>query len=429
VLQLCCLNGLLYHFPCIFSFFAADVFSPFSLLYLVSNPFKNTLFAHILPTQHVPQHNTLSTSRPIPGMSSSNASQLSAQGNSTPAPNPGGRPWRYNTMLRLVSHDTPACSTCSAWKTHYTKSAMDDEPTLLAAEAQRAAVIRSDLAVENLTLRQQTTSLQQRNDALQQNNDSLQDTVASLLRELDAVRADLDDTRRRLRSADSPQPAMSQLPAQSPPPPLQSPKSHQSPPLEIPERECSPESDLPPNSFPSNSPPPNSKKKKKKKKKKSPALPDPAERERGLQPGDSITVAAYFLGVDADEPRIVQVTCAVEDPEEMGYLCTLANFKEYTQWDHLGWAPLERATYYSTTEPLLPHSLSLFYDDNGLINGSRPNRCVEKLIGGPGKAYHHWVGDFMLFRNESRDWYCDVAEEDLAPAISFFQEYGRRRMV
>ena len=81
--------------------------------------------------------------------------------------------------------------------------------------------------------------------------------------------------------------------------PLQSPKSHQSPPLETPEREYSPESDLALYLTPSNSHP----------------LQDSAERGRGLQPGDSITVATYFFGADADEPRIVQV-CTLEDPED-----------------------------------------------------------------------------------------------------------------
>lgn len=32
-------------------------------------------------------------------------------------------------------------------------------------------------------------------------------------------------------------------------------------------------------------------------------VPDSAERACGLQPGDTITVAAYIFGVDADEPR------------------------------------------------------------------------------------------------------------------------------
>ena len=144
-------------------------------------------------------------------MSSHNTSQLPAQGALTPAPNPGGNPgpWRYSAMLRVVSHDSHACSTCSAWKTHYTKSAMDDEPTLFAAEAQRAEVLRTALTAENLSLQQSNASLQRNNGVLQQNNDSLKDATASLNRELDAIRSDLartredlDDTRRRLRSAD-----------------------------------------------------------------------------------------------------------------------------------------------------------------------------------------------------------------------------------
>ena len=196
------------------------------------------------------------------------------------------------------------------------------------------------------------------------------------------------------------QPAMSQL--QSLPP--QSPKSHQSPPPETPEREYSPGSDIPPSTFPSNS--------------------DPAEPVRGLELGDSFTVAAYFFGVDADEPRIVQVTCTLEDPEEIGYLCHRPKFEEYVQWDKLGFVVVQRATR-SSTAPLLPHSLSLFFDDNGLINGQWPNRCVEKLVGGPGKSCHHWVGDFMLFRDKGRDRFCDITEEDLAPIISFFRDYRR----
>ena len=178
-------------------------------------------------------------------------------------------------------------------------------------------------------------------------------------------------------------------------------------------REDNPESHLPLNTIPSNSR----------------HLPDSAERARALQPGETITVAAYFFGVDADEPRIVQVTCTLKlDPEEMDDLYHSPNFKEYAQWDKLGLAVVQRATH-SPTAPVLPHSLSLFFDNNGLINGQRPNRCVEKLVGGPGKAHHHWVGDFMLFRDKGPDRFCDVTEEDLAPVISFFRDYGRTRMI
>lgn len=176
-------------------------------------------------------------------------------------------------------------------------------------------------------------------------------------------------------------------------------------------RKDSPESDLPLNILPSNRAPS--------------TTPQSA---RVLQLGDTITVAAYFFGVDANEPRIVQVTCTLKDPEEMGYLYHSPNFKEYAQWDELGLAVVQRATH-SPTAPVLSHSLSLFFDDNGLINGQRPNRCVEKLVGGPGKAHYHWVGDFMLFRDKGPDRFCDVTEEDLAPVISFFRDYGRIKMI
>jgi len=82
------------------------------------------------------------------------------------------------------------------------KSAMDDEPTLVEAENQRRDVIRSDLIAENLSMHQQLESLQRQHDDLRRKNDLQQDTTTSLRRELDTVRVDLEDTRRRLRSAD-----------------------------------------------------------------------------------------------------------------------------------------------------------------------------------------------------------------------------------
>jgi len=87
----------------------------------------------------------------------------------TPASNQGGNPgpWQYKAMLCLVSHDTHACTTCSAWQTYYTKSAMADEPTLIEAENLCRDVIHSDLIVENLSMHQQLESLQRQHDDLQ----------------------------------------------------------------------------------------------------------------------------------------------------------------------------------------------------------------------------------------------------------------------
>jgi len=79
---------------------------------------------------------------------------------------------------------------------------MDDEPTLVEAENQRRNVIRSDLIAENLSVHQQLESLQRQHDDLRRKNDSQQDTTTSLRRELDTVCVDLEDTRRRLRTAD-----------------------------------------------------------------------------------------------------------------------------------------------------------------------------------------------------------------------------------
>ena len=104
-------------------------------------------------------------------------------------------------MLRLVSHDTHACTTCSAWQTHYTKSAMDDKPTLVEAENQHCNVIRSDLIAANLGLCQQLELLQRQHDELKRKNDSQLNTTTSLCRELDVVRMDLEDTCRGLCSA------------------------------------------------------------------------------------------------------------------------------------------------------------------------------------------------------------------------------------
>jgi hypothetical protein len=153
-------------------------------------------------------------------------------------------------------------------------------------------------------------------------------------------------------------------------------------------------------------------------------LPDAEERVRGLRPGDTITVAAYFFGVDADAPRIVRVTCTLKEPEEEGYMWHSPNFKEYAQWPALGYVGLRRTTP-SPTAPLLDYPLSLFFHEFGLFDEQRPNRCVEKLVGGPGKTHQQWVGDIMLFRDEIPDRYRDVTEEDLGPAIEYFRDYGR----
>ncbi|KAH9038900.1 hypothetical protein EDB85DRAFT_2185592, partial [Lactarius pseudohatsudake] len=149
-----------------------------------------------------------------------------------------------------------------------------------------------------------------------------------------------------------------------------------------------------------------------------------AKHARGLRPSDTVTVAAYLFSVNGDSPRIVQVTCTLREPEEGGYMWHDPNFKEYVQWPALGYVGVRRATP-APTAPPLNHALSILFHEFGLLDNQHPNRCVEKLVGGAGRAHQKWVGDIMLFREEVHDRYCDVKEEDLAPAIEYFRDYGR----
>ncbi|KAI0261021.1 hypothetical protein BC834DRAFT_897708 [Gloeopeniophorella convolvens] len=157
------------------------------------------------------------------------------------------------------------------------------------------------------------------------------------------------------------------------------------------------------------------------------ARPPPAdaeERARGLRPGDTVSVAAYFFGVDADAPRRVQVSCTLREPEEDGHMWHAPDFKEHATWPALGYVGVQRASP-APEAPPLGRALSLFFHEFGLLDGQRPNRCVERLVGGPGRTAQSWVGDIILLREERPDRYCDVAEEDLAPAIEYFRDYGR----
>ena len=175
-------------------------------------PTSRLTYIQDLPVQRYPSTHCSSTCHlttlPLsshPRLMPSNQPPLTPASTQTAASNQGSdpSPWRYKAMLHLVSHDTHTCTTCSAWQTHYMKSAMDDEPTLVKAENQHRDVIRSDLIAENLGLRQQLESLQCQHDKLKHKNNLQLDTTMSLCHELDVVCVDLEDTCRRLRSADN----------------------------------------------------------------------------------------------------------------------------------------------------------------------------------------------------------------------------------
>ncbi len=78
--------------------------------------------------------------------------------------------------------------------------------------------------------------------------------------------------------------------------------------------------------------------------------------------------------------------------------------------------------------PPLRHTLAVWYDDNFMINGSRINRCIQRITAG--KAQHPWAGNVLALRvkGPTLDRYSDaVMEEDLAPLVRYFEESYKRK--
>ncbi|KAK0470212.1 uncharacterized protein EV420DRAFT_1258514 [Desarmillaria tabescens] len=76
--------------------------------------------------------------------------------------------------------------------------------------------------------------------------------------------------------------------------------------------------------------------------------------------------------------------------------------------------------------PSLGRTLAILYDDNFLVNGSSINRCIQSVV--RGDSVHPWAGNILALRAQGMpsDWYNNaVMEEDLAPLIRYFEDYGK----
>lgn len=76
--------------------------------------------------------------------------------------------------------------------------------------------------------------------------------------------------------------------------------------------------------------------------------------------------------------------------------------------------------------PPLGRTLAVIYDDNSLINGSPINQCIQNVT--RGKAVHPWSGNILALRETkvNSDHYSDIVmEEDLAPLVQYFEDYGK----
>lgn len=76
--------------------------------------------------------------------------------------------------------------------------------------------------------------------------------------------------------------------------------------------------------------------------------------------------------------------------------------------------------------PPLGRTLTVIYDDHFRINGSPINQCIQSLT--RGKAIP-WGGNILAVRGvgEGPGHYGDIVmDEDLAPLIRYFEEYGSK---
>ncbi|PBL04254.1 hypothetical protein ARMGADRAFT_1004866 [Armillaria gallica] len=76
--------------------------------------------------------------------------------------------------------------------------------------------------------------------------------------------------------------------------------------------------------------------------------------------------------------------------------------------------------------PPLGRTLAVLYDDYTSINGSPINRCIQTVT--RGNTVHPWAGNILALREQgmASELYNDaVMEEDLAPLIRYFEDYGK----
>ncbi|KAK0491916.1 hypothetical protein EDD18DRAFT_1185363 [Armillaria luteobubalina] len=139
------------------------------------------------------------------------------------------------------------------------------------------------------------------------------------------------------------------------------------------------------------------------------------------------TFDAILFGVNETKPRLIKIPWSYGpvDEDDVGVM----------------WQKLEKEPWFTGEDscprryevqrlgangPSLGYTLAFWFDDNFLRNGSPINRCIQAVTGG--NAAHPWSGNVFALRAQGlySDIYEDaVMEEDLAPLIRYFKDYGR----
>ncbi|KAK0193409.1 hypothetical protein F5146DRAFT_1030480 [Armillaria mellea] len=138
------------------------------------------------------------------------------------------------------------------------------------------------------------------------------------------------------------------------------------------------------------------------------------------------TFDAILFAVDETKPRLVKIpwSYGVDEDGSLG-----GSWQDLDDKLWFGSDCSIRALYIQTfgaDGPPLGRTLAVIYDDNFLINGSPINPCVQIVT--QGKAVYPWAGNLLAIRAQGvpPDWYNNIVmEEDLAPLIQYFEDYGK----
>ncbi|KAL9087898.1 MAG: hypothetical protein Q9165_006460 [Trypethelium subeluteriae] len=130
--------------------------------------------------------------------------------------------------------------------------------------------------------------------------------------------------------------------------------------------------------------------------------------------------SAHRLGIllpmDEGSPKLVWIECR----ESTG-------FHDFDKKNFLGNC-IPRRVVVSRNERRgfdLENGVIVHYNDNFLVDGSIPNQCYHKLVGG--ELAYDWRGPLLLMRSLGNDeeFYSDMTLSDFRHAIDFLSTYGK----
>lgn len=136
---------------------------------------------------------------------------------------------------------------------------------------------------------------------------------------------------------------------------------------------------------------------------------------------------AILFPVDEDQPRLVKVAYTEVESDE--YPGIIDHERDMAPW----FGQCFKRPFYITqclgmSGPPLGRTIMIEYNDNSAIDGSKPNRCVQRLLGE--EMVHPWRDNLMVFRAREpvsmTSAYDNATMDDLTPAVLYLKEYDKR---